>query len=138
MKSSMKIIFGIVAIFFVAVVSLGTIFAYRGNTSTKTPNYSDDVHLALSDAISKGDYNLWVKIREENNLSMIGRMFESLNEENFNKYSEMHNAMLSGDFERAEELKSELGINFAKKSCGCESKGSSCGSSGCGSCPYKN
>lgn len=46
---------------------------------------------------------------------------DSMSEEDFNKLTEIHDAMQSGDFEKADELRQELGFG-AGKGMGCKMK----------------
>jgi hypothetical protein len=100
--------FGIV--FLVGVVSLIGVLAYRGDQSVKGPNYDTAVQAQLEQAIESKDYDAWIRIRQENNLPMNGRVFQVINKENFARFAEMHEAMQSGDTAGADSIRSELGL----------------------------
>ncbi len=108
MKTS-KIIMAVMALFVISILSL-SVFAYRGNPLEKGPNYNEEVHQQLQAALEAKDYEAWIKIREENNLPMKGRIFQVINADNFDKFVELHNAMLSGDTETANRIRAELGL----------------------------
>lgn len=106
-----KILTGLLSIFLLSVVAFaGLTYAYRGDPAVKGPNYNADVHEQLQNAIENKDYDAWIRIREENNLPMKGRMFQVINKDNFDLFAEMHAAMISGDYERANEIRAELGL----------------------------
>jgi hypothetical protein len=109
-----KIWIAIVAVFVISAASLIAVMAYKGNPNVQGPNYNADVHEQLESAMDAGDYDAWVQIRKDNNLPMQGRMFQVINKDNFGKYVEMHNAMISGDTEKADEIRTELGLGQGK------------------------
>lgn len=104
-----KILIGIVAIFVVSIISLGAI-AYQGNSDVKGPKYNEDVHEELEAAMDAGDYDLWLSIREENNLPTRGRIFQVITADNFSRYVALHEANEAGDEDTASSIRSELGL----------------------------
>jgi hypothetical protein len=109
MKNQM--VWGLFALFVVSIVALaGIAYAYRGNPSEKGPNYDAEVHEQLEAAIDAGDYDAWIRIRQDNNLPMNGRLFQVINKDNFDKYTELHDANLAGDTVKADAIKAELGL----------------------------
>jgi hypothetical protein len=110
-----KILAIFVVVFVIGVISLIGVYAYKGNLSVNGPNYSEAVHEQMEAAIDAGDYDAWVQIRQENNLPMNGRMFQAINKDNFAKYAEMHDAMLSGDIDTANAIRSELGLGMMQR-----------------------
>jgi hypothetical protein len=106
-----KILTIFVVVFVIGVISLIGVYAYKGNPAVNGPNYSEAVHDQLEAAIDNGDYDAWIKIRQENNLPMNGRMFQVINKDNFAKYAEMHDAQLSGDIDSANAIRAELGLS---------------------------
>ena len=105
-----KILTIFVVVFAIGVISMIGVYAYRGDPNIQGPNYNEAVHEQLESAIEAGDYDAWVKIRQENNLPMNGRMFQVINKANFNKFVEMHDANLAGDTDKADEIRSSLGL----------------------------
>ncbi len=97
-------------LFVISVISLVAVFAYKGDPDVQGPNYDADVHEQLEAAIEAGDYDAWLKIRQDNNLPMYGRMFQVINKENFDLYRQMHLAMEEGDTQTANEIRAELGL----------------------------
>jgi hypothetical protein len=108
-KMKNKIVLGLAMVFAISVLSLG-ILAYKVNPGAKGPNYNEDVHEQLESAMERGDYHGWLSIRQANGLPTNGRMFQIINEENFDKYVALHNANLAGDTETAFAIKAELGL----------------------------
>jgi hypothetical protein len=146
-----NILIGLVAIFVISIASLGLGLAFRGNPEVKGPNYDLEVHEQLEQAMQKGDYDAWMQIREDNNLPTKGRMFQVINAENFDLYVEMHNAMLSGDTAKADEIRQELGLgqgmrNGSPGTCkmsentqsGCQQNSGSCPMTKTGTCPMRS
>lgn len=104
-----NIFFGFVLVFFIGVISLISVIAYKGS-NVNGLNYNEEVHEQLKAAIESGDYDAWIRIRRENNLPMNGRIFQVINADNFDKYRELHNAIQSGDYEKANLIRAELGL----------------------------
>lgn len=104
-----KILMAVLAVFAISLMSFSAI-AYRGNTGEVGPNYNEDVHEQLQAALVAEDYDLWMSIREENNLPMQGKMFSVINEDNFDKFVELHNAKFAGDTDTVDEIRAELGL----------------------------
>ena len=59
---------------------------------------------AVLDALETGDYDAWMEIMGDNKVT------ENMTEDKFEKMIEAHEAMQSGDFERAKEIKDEIGF----------------------------
>jgi hypothetical protein len=146
-----KIWIGILAVFIISAVSLITVFAYKGDPSVNGPNYNEDVHAQLEAAIETGNYDSWIQIRKDNNLPMNGRMFQVVNKDNFKTFAQMHEAMQSGNTEKADALREELGLGQgmgrqgqrgtrASRYSASSGTGKGMGPSGtgCGSCPMHN
>lgn len=110
MKNNILTIF--VAIFIIGVLSMFGVYAYNGNQDMNLVNYNSNVHDALEQAIENNDYDAWIKVRQDNNLPMNGKMFQVINKANFAKYKELHDANLAGDFEKADKARSDLGLNY--------------------------
>ncbi len=80
----------------------------------KGPNYDEEIHEQLESAIENGDYSEWLKIREENNLPMRGKIFQAINEENFHLYQQLHEAVENGDTETVSGIREQLGLGLGK------------------------
>jgi len=66
----------------------------------------------MQSAMENNDYNSWQTIMNErvtNEQERVNKMKEAITQENFNIMVEMHNAIQSGDTEKAKELRSQLG-----------------------------
>jgi hypothetical protein len=62
----------------------------------------------LDQALESGDYAAWKALVEEDGRG--GQMLESVTEENFAQFAQMHALMQSGDREGAQALAEELGL----------------------------
>ena len=82
-----------------------TVMAWMGQPS---PNYNTTVHQEVLDALESGNYQQWLAVREKYGLR--GRIANVITEENFGLYRDMHNAIMSGDMEKAMEIREELGL----------------------------
>jgi hypothetical protein len=99
-----------VVILVIGIVSLAGVIAYQGSPLTQGPRYDSAVHEQLEAAMAAGDYDAWLRIRQENNLPMKGRVFQVVNKDNFDRYVAMHNANLAGDSATADAIRAELGL----------------------------
>jgi DNA-directed RNA polymerase beta' subunit len=70
----------------------------------------------IQTAIENGDYEAWVSLMQENNNPRNEAMLSAITEDNFSLLKEMHQAMQSGDFETANQIREELGIQNMGKS----------------------
>lgn len=102
-------IFGIMALMIVGMIA--TVSAYRGDYSIKGPNYSEDRHIAMEAAFENLDYDAWKTLMDERN----GRVTEVITEDNFARFADMHEAMEDGDFETAQNIRTELGLGIGPK-----------------------
>ena len=94
-----------------AFVVLGSMFmvsAYRGDNSEFGPNYSEDRHETMEDAFESGDYQTW----KDNHPNQNARVLEVITEENFDKFSEVHELMEEGNYEQAQIAREELGLGM--------------------------
>lgn len=88
---------------------IGLVSAYKGDFSIKGQEYSEERCSIMQEAFQNMDYNSWNEIMSNNERK--GKILEMINEDNFELFVEMHNAQRSGDFEKANELRQELGLN---------------------------
>ncbi|MBN2042795.1 MAG: hypothetical protein JW754_03235 [Candidatus Aenigmarchaeota archaeon] len=106
-----KPIIAILAIFSLSLlISMGFAFA-AGNHSFGRLNYDPEVHEQMMNAIENGNYTEWARIREENRMPMRGMIFENINEDNFQLYTQLHQAVQNGDTEMASQLREQLGLD---------------------------
>lgn len=63
-------------------------------------------HEALQEAIESGDYQAWKNI-----IDSRPRITDVITEDNFDQFVQMHNYMQSGDFEAAQTIRDELGLD---------------------------
>ncbi|NPA76546.1 MAG: hypothetical protein GXN93_02225 [Candidatus Diapherotrites archaeon] len=87
-------------------------YAYQGTPGTSGPNCTVDasVRAELQTAIQNGDYATFQQIRDEYNIAK-GRIWEIIDTpEEFELFSELHEAVTTGDIDRAMEIREELGL----------------------------
>lgn len=72
----------------------------------------NQVQNQLNAAVQSGDFEQWKSVLEQNSTPLSERMLSQINEDNFPKLKELQNAVETGDFETARQIKSELGIGF--------------------------
>ncbi|MBT7705896.1 hypothetical protein HN747_00465 [archaeon] len=101
--------YGVLALGMMALLSIGLVAAYQGDYSVQGPNYSDERHEAMEDAFDNLDYDAWVSLMSED--GRHPRVLNVVTEDNFVTFVEAHDAMEDGDFDRAAELRAELGLN---------------------------
>ena len=99
-----------IALMAVAVLSLSVMAtAYRGNFEEKSPYYEEGRCDDVLDAFDEFDYEAWRELKAINGGN--SRVLDVVNEENFHLFVEAHRAGKSGDYERANALRAELGLN---------------------------
>ena len=94
----------------VVMLLVGFVSAYQGDPTTVGPNFDPKIHEQVEAAIGASDYDAWISIRTANDLPMNGKIFQVINEDNFDVFAEMHEAREADDIERADELRAELGL----------------------------
>jgi len=87
-------------------------YAYQGVPGTPGPNCTvdDSVRAELQAAIESGDYATFQQIRDEYDIAK-GKIWSTIDTpEEFELFSELHEAVTSGDIDRAMEIREELGL----------------------------
>ncbi|RJQ33573.1 hypothetical protein C4566_03445 [Candidatus Parcubacteria bacterium] len=69
------------------------------------PNFDPVRHEAVQTALENNDYQAWKEA-----MNSQPRITDYVTEDNFDKFVEMHNLMLAGDREAAEQIRAELGL----------------------------
>lgn len=91
------------------IIATGFVSAYRGDYSIKGPEFSEELHQEMTSAFQDLDYAKWYELMTEN--GRHSRVLEIVTEENFEKFVQAHNAGLTGDYQTANEIRAELGLN---------------------------
>jgi hypothetical protein len=94
------------------LVSAGLALAYKGDPSVKGPNFSEERHAEMQAAFDNLDYSAWYSLMTQD--GRHPKVVDVVTEENFAKFVEARNASLSGDKEKALELKKELGLGLGQ------------------------
>ncbi len=99
-----------IALMAVAILSLSVmVTAYRGNFEEKSPYYDEGRCDEMLDAFDENDYEAWRELMALNNRN--SKVLEVVDEENFHLFVEAHRAGKNGEYEVANELRTELGLN---------------------------
>ncbi|MFA6489645.1 MAG: hypothetical protein WCT52_03090 [Candidatus Micrarchaeia archaeon] len=99
-------VFAILALAGVAFAAQGWENAGMGNGMGNAASLNPAEHEQFQAAVETGDFAAATALHGQYGFG--GRMFESLDAKSFAKFSEMHNAMQSGDYEKAQEIRAEL------------------------------
>lgn len=83
------------------------VLAYRGDPNVKGPYYSEERHEAMTKAFENKDYQSW-----KNLMQGRGRVSQVINEQNFARFTEMHQLMLEGKNDEANKIRAELGLGL--------------------------
>lgn len=97
------------ALITLGVLSFGTqkAFAYRGDPTVQGPNYTEERHQAMTQALENNDYNAWKELMGDR-----GRVTQVINEGNFARFAEAHKLALEGKTEEARTIREELGLGL--------------------------
>ena len=105
-----KNLFGLFALAIVGIlVSTMFVSAYRGDYTTKGPDYSDERHELMEAAFETGDYDAWFELMSESGRNP--RVLEMVTPENFDRFVEAHELGQNGYSDEAAEIRAELGLN---------------------------
>lgn len=92
------------AILGTAVFASG-VFASQGRMMDKfNPKCSSDRHTQMTEALANNDYVTWKSLMGDRGAAKV------VTQENFSKFAQMHNLMLEGKVEQANEIRQELGL----------------------------
>ncbi len=103
-----KLFFSLAIVGFVGVLGLimaNKTLAYRGDYNQKGPSYSEERHVAMTQALANKDYQAWKDL-----MANRGRVTQVVNENNFPRFVEMHNLMVAGKTSEANVIRQELGL----------------------------
>ena len=81
--------------------------AYRGDPNIQGPNYSPERHEAMETAFGNKDYNGWKELMQGR-----GRVTQVINEQNFNRFAEMHQLREEGKIDEANQIREEFGLGL--------------------------
>ena len=79
-------------------------FAAEGRIGQFGPNYTPERHTQMQAAFEKNDYAAW-----KNQMGTRGAT-RVVTEQNFSRFTEMHNLMLAGKTDEANKIRTELGL----------------------------
>ncbi len=88
-----------------AIILPKSVDAYRGDPSVQGPAYTEERHMAMTDAFAKNDYEAWKKLMDGR-----GRVVEVINEGNFEKFAYAHKLSQEGNVGAAKQVRAELGL----------------------------
>lgn len=90
-----------------AVLASQIAFGHSGGVSEATGRsfFNPERHEIVEKAIELGDYRLWEEMMPER-----AGVRDFVNEQNFDRFAQMHEFMEEGEYEKAEEIMEELGM----------------------------
>ena len=101
---------GLIAVVLIVGLAFAGIAMAKEQTQEQIRNGFDPaIREQIEGAIANENYTTWLSIHEENNL-LGGRMVSLITEENFSLLNELHVARENKDFERAKEIREEIGF----------------------------
>jgi hypothetical protein len=104
------ILFGLLALMVVGLIaSTSIVSAYKGDYTTKGPDYTEERHELMEKAFANLDYGAWRSLMTESGRS--SRVIGVVTESNFEVFVRAHEAGENGNYELAAELRAELGLN---------------------------
>ncbi len=101
-KEPKKLIGATLAVVLVMGAVTSTAFAYQGDPDRRGPNYTPERYEAVSHALATRDYSAWSRLMEGKGAARF------VNRDNFARFAEIREIALSGDKERAREMRYEL------------------------------
>jgi hypothetical protein len=89
----------------ILLVSKNPVMAYRGDSTEFGPNHTEERHSQMLEIFENQDFDGWKEL-------MHGRGVTQFidSQEEFNLFTEMRQARLNGDTEKAQELRDQLGF----------------------------
>lgn len=102
-----KILIVPVGLFALMLLISGDAFAYKGDPKVQGPNYSEERHSQMIEVFENKDYDTWKNLMSDRGQA---RIVEIITEENFDTFTQIHNLMIEGKTEEAQELRQELGL----------------------------
>ena len=105
-----KILIGSSILVVLLITSIAFAQGFNQDKSVRGPMVTPEVHEQIVQALETGDYAAWLDAHESNNLSVRPEIADLINEENFDRFVEMHSLMQAGDKEGAKEIADELGL----------------------------
>jgi len=105
-----KILVGSSILVVLLVASVAFAQGFDQDSQRPNPRVAPEIHEQIIAAVESGDYALWLQVHEDNDLPVRPKIAEVINEENFDRFVEMHAAMKSGDKETAKTIAEELGL----------------------------
>ena len=109
MKTQIVLGMAALALGLVAVKSLTPVLAYRGDTTVKGPNYTQERHNTNVAAFKNGDYKAWAA-------NMAGRgATRFVNESNFSEFAKAQVASQNGDNSLINAFRTKYGMGQGSK-----------------------
>ena len=117
MKTSKKFFSGLsaIAIVTVTIATTASAFAYRGDPSIQSSNYSPERHESMTKAFETNDYEAWKEL-----MNSRGRATQVINADNFARLAEAHKLAKEGQLEESKAIRAELGLGLRDGSRKCQ------------------
>jgi hypothetical protein len=80
------------------------VFAQNRDANQYGPEYTPERHTQMTQAFANNDYAAWKKLMGDKGATRV------VTQENFSKFTEMHNLMVEGKTDEAAKIREELGL----------------------------
>ena len=100
------------ALLLVGLLATSAVMAYQGDPSVKGPNFSEERHAAMQDAIDNSDYQAWYDLMTEDGRNP--RIVNVITKDNFVDFAEAKKHALDGDFSAMDEFRAEFGLGLGQ------------------------
>ena len=94
-----------VAVLGLAITTLTVSALASASSETKERFFDRERHLEMAEVFEQGDFESWKAMTSERCLKE-----DLITEENFDKFVEMKNYLLEGNYEEAQKIREELGL----------------------------
>jgi len=100
-----KYVIGTAAVALLLTGGAMTVSAYQGDYTEKGSNCTTDRHAEMTEAFENLDYQTWADLMTDK-----GRVTEVVTNDNFAKFVEAHELAQDGNYDAANEIRTELGL----------------------------
>jgi hypothetical protein len=100
-----KYVVGTAALALMLTAGAATASAYQGDYTQKGPNCDEDRHETMEAAFDNLDYSAWYDLMDGR-----GRVTQVVTADNFAQFAEAHALAEAGQYDKADEIRQELGL----------------------------
>jgi len=99
-----NIAIGVLGLALLGSLAVSGVFASSNERGQMGMNYSPERHEQMTQAFADNNYTTWKNLMGERGAT------RAVTQENFNRFTEMHNLMLEGKTDEANTIRQELGL----------------------------